>query len=153
MAMRPAGLARRLKTALRAGTFKDWVDDTGGQGKFPTPLSTTALRTLCTAKPNGVCARGRGGDLTSRLAAVRRGHRASARSPLPRGDRRHDGRGSASDVHPGRRRAQYVQPPKGTPIQPPNLAIIVPKFHTTDFSRPQISPSACAPRRARRWRA
>ena len=52
------------QTALRAGTLKDWVDDTGGQGKFPTPLSTTALRTLCTA-----CAH-EGEEATSLVASL-----------------------------------------------------------------------------------
>ena len=32
------------QAALHAGTLKDWVDTTGGEGKFPTPLSAAARR-------------------------------------------------------------------------------------------------------------
>ena len=41
------------EVALRAGTLKDWLDETGGVGTFATPLPTQALRTLRAACAHG----------------------------------------------------------------------------------------------------
>ena len=37
------------RAALCAGAVKDWIDETGGVGTFPTPLPTKALSTLLAA--------------------------------------------------------------------------------------------------------
>jgi hypothetical protein len=53
------------QVALRAGTLKDWIEDTGGEGEYPTGLlSTKILETLLAA-----CAHD-GGDATSPIASL-----------------------------------------------------------------------------------
>ena len=52
------------EAALRAGTLKNWIDETGGAGTFPTPLPAEALQLLRDA-----CAHD-GGEATSPIISL-----------------------------------------------------------------------------------
>ena len=59
-----AALRWPRRVALRAGTLKDWINDTGGEGEFRTQLTATALEKLRAA-----CAH-EGGEATSPIVSL-----------------------------------------------------------------------------------